>query len=366
MSAVLSYPTIRMNADLFSIILDRCKGIANFKLLKSKMMLVERYANSSLDVSKDYDIFTGFNDDVWIHFELDLSNQEHSKYFIKCFEFSKNKFFMSANLFFDYKKLIINPDRNRDTNINFKSFNKEFFNISLAISELSDGWKNSSERAKVFNKFIETLGLNKDLKVIANVNTIQIEKITDKFLDFDTIENLRNYRDIISKERYVLYKNRSPNSNNELDIDGISLNGFDYQYIYDYLISVLDNFEARHILMTQLYITCKLPGYYSQVRPFLDKCPVQKFKYQFTGKPKYKFKDIDDVKLINENFCFNAFSIRPKGIGGVDVVIEKRDSDDYRLEFQSNYRSEGQRIKLEKLILDLFDGQDMIDWDVIV
>jgi hypothetical protein len=40
-------------------------------------------------------------------------------------------------------------------------------------------------------------------------------------------------------------------------------------------------------------------------------------------------------------------------------------SENYIIEFKSEYKNERQRKSVEKFVLHLFDNEDLIDWEVI-
>jgi hypothetical protein len=144
----------------------------------------------------------------------------------------------------------------------------------------------------------------------------------------------------------------------------LKIYGISFDEIEKNIKSIFDTFGWEKIYITNLSFMSTLDNYKNHVFPILQQCPSKKFKYWISGKPRKLITNLDELKNMQEDFLVDAFTITPKGCGKLYVSLEKV-SENYIIEFKSEYKNERQRKSVEKFVLHLFDNEDLIDWEVI-
>jgi len=184
MGLFLEYPTLKLSPDEFRSTLEKCKQLDNFKAVKNKIVDVKRRCSQAFDIAKDYDVCEYYFGDVNIDFKIDFRNPEELDYFLSLVSLAEGNFFIRASIFFDHKKRRYDPDRDREITVVMRLAKEDpFFSFSLDIDDLSDGWKDSEERVRIFNKFLRAIDRDKEFSFELREGLAQLQVSSDRYHD---------------------------------------------------------------------------------------------------------------------------------------------------------------------------------------
>ena len=247
--------------------------------------------------------------------------------------------------------------QHQDLKLSF-GFNSLAPRLTLSVGDVSPGFTDLAYRQRLFNEFLEVLGLGHALKVVFVENELDLKFLTDTFCWAKSIPYTQ-WRDAYNKG--MRFVDTSASYRNRRNFSNLSV-------VYDFSLDELETHVAHlialyggddHILDWDFRVACWQADY-EPVRTVLNASPLQPWQLSFSAVSKYTLHTLDQATAENDEFSFQAFSIDPPGVGEVYVDLHYSHGA-FTLFFHFDYEEDEQEAELHRLITAWAGGLDIID-----